>query len=169
MMNMCVCVLFRHDNTQISEIENLFRKSRSILYPIVCVDCEIMCMCKVNFFFQRTKKRHSVYSFHLGCHSFGWNLNTNLKTKNNRLKQTNIQNALHKYAINHNPKIPAWYTQLSEIEKLIRKLRSIFVEMISSWNFPDQASTSYEGSEPSRAGALQFLSWNRVETFVSTD
>ena len=30
--------------TQLSEIENLFRKSKSILYPIVSVDLEIMCM-----------------------------------------------------------------------------------------------------------------------------
>ena len=34
------------------------------------------------------------------------------------------------------------------------------VEMSSSWTFPAQASPSYEGSEPSRAGALQFSSWN---------
>ena len=40
--------------------------------------------------------RHSVSSFHLDCHSFGWDLflycllNTKLKTKNNRLKQTSI-------------------------------------------------------------------------------
>ena len=45
--------------------------------------------------------RHSVYSFHLDCHSFGWNLslyclclNTKLKTKKARLKQTSIQNSL---------------------------------------------------------------------------
>ena len=30
--------------------------------------------------------------------------------------------------------------------------------MSSSWNFPAQAEPSYEDSEPSRAGALQFLS-----------
>ena len=30
------------------------------------------------------------------------------------------------------------------------------LEMSSNWNFPAQASPSYEGSEPSRARALQF-------------
>ena len=41
------------------------------------------------------------------------------------------------------------------------------LEMSSSWNFPARASPSYEGSEPSRAGALQFPSWNRAEIFLS--
>ena len=35
-----------------------------------------------------------------------------------------------------------------------------------SWNFPAQAEPSYEDSEPSRAGALQCLSWNRAGFFV---
>jgi hypothetical protein len=35
--------------------------------------------------------------------------------------------------------------------------------MSSSWNFPAWAEPSYEGSEPSRAGALQFPSWNRAD------
>ena len=34
--------------------------------------------------------------------------------------------------------------------------------MSSSWNFPARASPSYEGSEPSWAGALQFSSWNQA-------
>jgi hypothetical protein len=38
--------------------------------------------------------------------------------------------------------------------------------MSSSWNFPARASLSYECSEPSRAGALQFPSWNRAEIFL---
>ena len=42
-------------------------------------------------------------------------------------------------------------------------LKSFAVEMSSSWNFPAQASTSYEGSKPSRAGALQFSSWNGAD------
>ena len=37
------------------------------------------------------------------------------------------------------------------------------VEMSSSWNFPARASLSYEGSEPSQAGALQFSSWNQAD------
>ena len=37
------------------------------------------------------------------------------------------------------------------------------VEMSSSWNFPAWASPSYEGSEPSQAGVLQFSSWNRAD------
>ena len=32
-----------------------------------------------------------------------------------------------------------------------------------SWNFPAQAGPSYEGSEPSQAGALQFSSWNQAD------
>ena len=35
--------------------------------------------------------------------------------------------------------------------------------MNSSWNFPARAEPSYEGSEPSQAGALQFSSWNRAD------
>jgi hypothetical protein len=41
------------------------------------------------------------------------------------------------------------------------------LEMSLSWNFPARASPSYEGFEPSRAGALQFSSWNRAEIFLS--
>ena len=37
------------------------------------------------------------------------------------------------------------------------------VEMGSSWNFPARASPSYEDSEPSRAGAIQFSIWNRAD------
>ena len=44
---------------------------------------------------------------------------------------------------------------------------TLILEMSLSWNFPARASLSYEGSEPSRAGALQFLSWNRAEIFLS--
>ena len=37
------------------------------------------------------------------------------------------------------------------------------VEMSSSWNFPARASPSCEDSEPSRARALQFPSWNQAD------
>ena len=37
--------------------------------------------------------------------------------------------------------------------------------MSSSWNFPAWAKPSYEGSDPSRAGALQFSSWNQADFF----
>ena len=36
----------------------------------------------------------------------------------------------------------------------VLKVYLVLVEMSSSWNFPARASPSYEGSEPSRAGAL---------------
>ena len=50
---------------------------------------------------------------------------------------------------------------------LLPKIKSS-LEMGSSWNFPAQASPSYESSEPSRAGALHFSSWNRAEIFLRT-
>ena len=37
--------------------------------------------------------------------------------------------------------------------------------MSLSWNFPVRASPSYEGSEPSRARALQFSSWNVFKNY----
>ena len=37
--------------------------------------------------------------------------------------------------------------------------------MSPSRNFSARAEPSYEGSEPSRAGALQFSNWNRADIF----
>ena len=37
--------------------------------------------------------------------------------------------------------------------------------MSPSRNFPARAKPSYEGSEPSRAGAIQFSSWNQAGVF----
>ena len=36
--------------------------------------------------------------------------------------------------------------------------------MSPSWNFPARAEPSFEGSEPSLAGAFQFSSWNRADS-----
>ena len=44
---------------------------------------------------------------------------------------------------------------------LVVHSRSIFSEKFL--NFPAQAEPSYEGSEPSRAGALSFSSWNQAD------
>ena len=49
------------------------------------------------------------------------------------------------------------------LKSLIHKINALFVVMGSSWNFPARASSSYESSESSRAGALQFSSWNRAD------
>jgi hypothetical protein len=48
--------------------------------------------------------------------------------------------------------------EASRSRKLLHN--GLTVEMSSSCNFSARASPSYEGSEPSQAGALQFSSWN---------
>ena len=53
----------------------------------------------------------------------------------------------------HQPINPAYYIEDCRISGGADKL-----VMSSSWNFSARAEPSYEGTEPSRAGALQFPS-----------
>ena len=47
--------------------------------------------------------------------------------------------------------------------KLISLMLTYLLVMSPSRNFPARAELSYEESKPSRAGALQFSSWNRAD------
>ena len=72
----------------------------------------------------------------------------------------------HKYVCNMY--VPFIYSVLFYTQNFFSYLNMYcFLEMSSSWNFPARASPSCEGSEPSRAEALQFPSWNRAEFFLS--
>ena len=76
---------------------------------------------------------------------------------------------LHKTKFN----LKTSYIKFVYLEKATWKFRKsplfwcYILVMGSSWNFPARARSSYEGSESSLAGALQFSSWNRADNIYN--